>query len=406
MTSLINPGSLAAWCAALLLASTPFSHTVALRLIVGGLAGVLCIIALVRERNGVSALPPVWLPFVLWAAWSAASLAWSVEPERSEKELRNEVIYTGIALWTCYVAAQMRHAGRILLPVTAAAVTLLCALALYHYMQAGFAGYATGRHGGPGNLSTALITILPCAVLAAWYGARAGWRRAVLWGLAFIGMLLAAAYTTLSRTVWIAFGVELLVIGAFLASRHQLLAASRGRQVAAALAIGLVAATAFATLHIQEQRLAYGGLEISHDQRLMLWPEVVQYIEARPLTGYGFGRGLLRKSLNEDFKNGLLWHAHNIFLDMALQIGWPGVALFVLLLGATLREGWRLARTPVALSSACGIALLAVLAGMVVRNSTDVLLVRQNALLFWGVVGVLLAWGRQAGELPRARADA
>jgi hypothetical protein len=33
---------------------------------------------------------------------------------------------------------------------------------------------------------------------------------------------------------------------------------------------------------------------------------------------------------------------------------------------------------------------------MVVRNSTDTLLVRQNALLYWGVVGVLLAWGRQA----------
>jgi O-antigen ligase len=399
----VNPGSLAAWCAALFLGSTLFSHTVAFRLIVGALAGVLCIIALVRDRDGVSLLPPIWLPFLLWAAWSAASLAWSVEPERSEKELRNEVIYTGIALWTCYVAAQMRHAGRIILPVTAAAVTLLCALALYHYVQ-GFESYATGRHGGPGNLSTALITLLPCGVLATWYGARAGWPRALVWGVAFMGLLLTAAYTTLSRTVWIAFGVELLLIGGFLASRHQLLAASRGRQIAAALAIGLVAATAFATLHIQEQRLANGGLEISHDQRLMLWPEVVQYIEERPLTGYGFGRGLLRKSLNEDFNNGLLWHAHNIFLDMALQIGWPGVALFVLLLVATLREGWWLARAPIALSSACGIALLAVLAGMLVRNSTDVLLVRQNALLFWGVVGVLLAWGRQARELPRARA--
>jgi O-antigen ligase len=399
----VNPGSLAAWCAALFLGSTLFSHTIAFRLIVGALAGVLCIIAVARERNGVSLLPPIWLPFLLWAAWSAASLAWSVEPERSEKELRNEVIYAGIALWMCYVAAQMRQAGRIILPVTAAAVTLLCAIALYHYVQ-GLESYATGRHGGPGNLSTALITLLPCAVLATWYGARTGWRGAVPWGLAFIGLLLAAAYTTLSRTVWIAFGVELLFIGGFLASRHQLLAASRGRQIAAALAIGLVAVTAFATLSIQAEREAIGGVEMSHDPRLTLWPEVVDFIKARPLTGYGFGRGLLRKPLGEEFKDGLLWHAHNMFLDMALQIGWPGVALFVLLLLATLREGWRLARTPVPLASACGIALIALLAGMVVRNLTDTLLVRQNALLYWGVVGVLLAWGSQARELPRARA--
>jgi hypothetical protein len=31
-----------------------------------------------------------------------------------------------------------------------------------------------------------------------------------------------------------------------------------------------------------------------------------------------------------------------------------------------------------------------VLAGMLVRNMTDTLLVRQNALVFWGVVGLLL----------------
>jgi O-antigen ligase len=386
-------GSLAALYTALFLGTTLFSHTVALRLIVGGLAVFCCMVTLARAPNGVSELPPIWLPFLLWAAWSATSLVWSVEPERSEKELRNEVIYTGIALWTCYVAAQARHAARIMLPVAVGAVMLLCALALYHFRQ-GFESYATGLHGGPGNLSTALITLLPCGVMAAWYGRRAGSRLAPLWGALFIALLLAAAYTTYNRTIWIAFGLQLLLIGGFLAAYHGILAAVRGRQLAAALAIGLVAATAFATLHMQEQR--GDTLGITHDQRLMLWPEVVDYIEQRPLTGYGFGRGLLRDSLNEDFKDTLLWHAHNLFLDMALQLGLPGVALFVLLLAATLREGWRFARAPDARAAACGIALLAVLAGMVVRNSTDTLLVRQNALLYWGVVGVLLAWGRQA----------
>jgi len=388
-------GSLAALCTALSLGTSLFSHTVALRLIVGGLAALLCMIMLAREPNGVSELPPIWLPFLLWAAWSAASLAWSLEPERSEKELRNEVIYTGVALWTCYVAAQARDAARIFLLVLAAAAMALCALALYHFWQ-GFESYATGLHGGPGNLSTALITLLPCGVMAAWYGRRVAWPRASLWSALFLAVLLAAAYTTFSRTIWVAFGLQLLIIGVFLAARQRVLAAARGRQLAAALVIALVGATAFATLHIQEQRAASGGLEISHDQRLMLWPEVVEYIEQRPLTGYGFGRGLLRKSLNEDFNNSLLWHAHNLFLDMALQLGLPGVALFILLLAATLREGWRLARAPDARAAACGIALLAVLAGMVVRNSTDTLLVRQNALLYWGVVGILLAWGRQA----------
>jgi O-antigen ligase len=398
----MNPGSAAAWCTALFLASTLFSHTVSLRLILLGLGALFCAIALPSERNRVSPLPSIWLTFFLWAAWAVASLAWSVEPERSQKELRNEVVYTGVALWTCYVAAQAQHAARIILPLAAAATTLLCALALYHFGQ-GSESYATGLHGGPGNLSTALVTLLPCALLAVWYGRRAGWPRVAWWGPAFIGVLLVAAYTTLNRTVWIAFGFQLLLIGTFLAARHGVLGAGRGRQLAAALAIGLVAATAFATLHIQGQRDAGGVAGMSNDARLMLWPEVVQYIEERPLTGYGFGRGLLRQSLNEDFNNHLLWHAHNIFLDTTLQLGLPGLALFVLVLLGTWREGWRLARAPDARAAACGVALLAVLAGMIVRNSTDTLLVRQNALLYWGVVGVLLTWGRQAWEDRSAR---
>jgi len=35
-----------------------------------------------------------------------------------------------------------------------------------------------------------------------------------------------------------------------------------------------------------------------------------------------------------------------------------------------------------------------VVVGMLTRNMTDVLWVRQNSLLYWGVVGTLLGWGQ------------
>jgi hypothetical protein len=63
------------------------------------------------------------------------------------------------------------------------------------------------------------------------------------------------------------------------------------------------------------------------------------------------------------------------------------------LLAAALRQALRFAADPSAATAACGIALIAVLAGMLTRNMTDMLFVRQNSLLFWGVTGVLLAWG-------------
>jgi O-antigen ligase len=243
-------------------------------------------------------------------------------------------------------------------------------------------------------------------VAASWYSWRADARGVVIAAAALAALLMVAAYTTLNRTIWIAFGAQLLVIGGLLVFRLRIYLYPRARGIFIALAIGLVAASAFATLSIQAERQAIGAPEMSRDPRLALWPEIVDYIKARPATGYGFGRGLLRKPLGEDFQDVLLWHAHNFFLDVTLQLGVPGLALFAALLAATLRSGWRLTREPNELSAACGLALIAVVVGMVIRNSTDTLLVRQNALFYWGVVGFLLGWGRQALHRPRMPAVA
>jgi O-antigen ligase len=142
----------------------------------------------------------------------------------------------------------------------------------------------------------------------------------------------------------------------------------------------------------QAERSGVSANALHQDSRLALWPKVVEYIEARPLTGYGFGRGVLGARLQEDLGevDHHLWHAHNIFLEVLLQLGVPGAALLLVLLGAIAREGWRAARDLDQAGAACGIALLAIVAGMLVRNMTDTLLVRQNALLFWGVTGLLL----------------
>ena len=111
------------------------------------------------------------------------------------------------------------------------------------------------------------------------------------------------------------------------------------------------------------------------------------------MLGYGFGRGILRAALREELDAGNLWHAHNLVLDAALQSGLIGVVLLGTLLLLTLRQGWRLAHSENAIAVACGAALIAVVLGMVMRNMTDYLWVRQNALLYWGIVGVLLGLG-------------
>ena len=118
----------------------------------------------------------------------------------------------------------------------------------------------------------------------------------------------------------------------------------------------------------------------------------------------GFGRGILRNDLPVRFDDGRLWHVHNIFLDAGIQLGIPGVLLLGWLLGAIGATGLRLARNADPFARSCGAALAAVVAGMIVRNLTDDVWVRQSALLFWAVVGTLAALGLRAAREPSASA--
>ena len=233
---------------------------------------------------------------------------------------------------------------------------------------------------------------MPCAVIAGWYAARRGWPRWMpffAWG--FAALFLASAYTTLNRTVWLGFAVESIILGALILRRGAVPTA-RAKLLLAALAVAALAGSAAMILSIQTDREANGGgRALENDLRFALWPEIVERLGERPLTGYGFGRGLLRSPLQKELgPRDNLWHAHNLFLEAVLQTGLPGLFLLGLLLFAVARAGWRLTTGPDEAAAACGIALLAVLAGMLVRNMTDTLLVRQNALLFWGVTGVLM----------------
>jgi hypothetical protein len=87
------------------------------------------------------------MPFLLWSAWALTSVTWSLEPERSLKEWRNEVFYTGAALWVCYVAAQTRDAARVFLPVLGIAGATACLIALRDFAR-GLEHYMAGWHGG------------------------------------------------------------------------------------------------------------------------------------------------------------------------------------------------------------------------------------------------------------------
>ncbi len=169
----MNPLNLAAWCAALFLAANLFPHSVALRLTLLALGLALVVFELARARlagrpAGVQSLPPLLVPILLWAAWAALSVTWSVEPERSIKEFKNEVGYVFLGYWLCWVAAQAPGARRAFVVVLGAGATLTCVVGLYVYLVPASHPWLLRMASGPGDQSSALLTLMPCALIAIW----------------------------------------------------------------------------------------------------------------------------------------------------------------------------------------------------------------------------------------------
>lgn len=410
--------SVAKWLAVAFLASVLFSHTNALRFLLL-FAGVCAVaVAAIRARagagpDGLALIPPLLVPFLLWMAWAGASLFWSQEPELSRKEFTNELVYTLIAFWFCYLAGQAPGAARALGYGLGAAVAAVCLLAGYAFFL-DRVRYEFGLHGGAGNLSSLLITLMPGLLLIAWLSRtgeasmRAG---ALAWMcLALVGL---GAYTTLNRTIWAAFAIQIFLLGALILwwsyrdrrlDRRKLLGAA-----AAAVVVAVIASVALVQISDQRSELLRqhprkeAVLDGQSDPRLQIWPYAAELVRERPWLGMGYGRGIARKPLQQQFTAREIWHAHNLVLETAVQTGIPGVVLLLVLIGMTAVQGFRDARAGNPIRAACGIAVLCIVAGMLLRNMTDVLWVRQNSLLYWGMIGMLFGVAQaHAGSGPRS----
>jgi O-antigen ligase len=82
-------------------------------------------------------------------------------------------------------------------------------------------------------------------------------------------------------------------------------------------------------------------------------------------------------------------HAHNLFLEVALQTGIIGLGLFLLLLGSLVHRLVQYLRQKDVSLYVLGMVGCLIILGMLIRNMTDMLWVRAAALTFWGVLGVV-----------------
>jgi O-antigen ligase len=395
--------------------------------------------------------------FVLWVAWQLTPWGHTDEPYGTRLYLLRSLAYTaGFALVPVLACNARRRLLLLYGLLTAAVLQALLAIVLFstqaQYELLGFVFQqgqrATGTFPNPDHLANymAMGVAAGVAVMLAQMQPRTrqlvGWQAHLKAALEFmlstkmlvrftLVLLVIALVLTRSRMGNGAFFAGLLLVALWAMRRSTALRKPAALLVASLLVVDIIVvgqwvgldkvvnrlqATDVLVAHKQEAEAAAAGQpytqarrEESLEERLRAAHDTLYAVEARPWHGWGGGSfysvfpGFKRSELLN-----LRWdHAHNDYVQIAADVGWPGLGLLVGVFALTLRRVARLIRSPDAHERgiACGVALAmfcALLHGMVDFN----LHIASNALTLSVILAV--AWsmqsaGRSAGKAPQTR---
>ena len=357
--------------------------------------------------------PSVLVPLALWSLWSCASLAWSADPVYSRGQLAREIMDSLAVMFIFYVAGREASGLRVL--IGAALASFACFALLAIGMRVVTGAWDPGRfHHGVGAWATWIVIVAPFlfALIVPPPAGFGGGPRLLVIGFLLLALMIATARMTDNRIVWIALATVFATASLIAAIRwpHTFIRTPL-HWLAPLCVLLIVLGLALAdTIEERAQISAKGDVAISieRDPRRVLWEHVIGYLEARPLTGYGFGRLILEKRFTAETGNALLSHPHNVFVSQWLQTGLVGMIAFAAFVAALTLRYVRFARSRDDTLAFVGVIGIVLLAGFVTKDLTDDFLFRSNAKELWAMTAMLLGYGmrreRTLDEAERALA--
>jgi putative inorganic carbon (HCO3(-)) transporter len=259
----------------------------------------------------------------------------------------------------------------------------------------------------PNQVSGVLIIFVPLqlgllSALASDVGLSRARRTWIVWGLC-LSLILTGTVVLLaqSRTAWAALAFGLVGMGAIAMKRFRLVFVTL--IIAGFATLVVLGPVGMGEFLVQQGAMDASGA-VSWAGRLELWSRALCAIADFPFGGVGMNmfRRIVRPlyplfviPLGKD-----IGHAHNAFLQVALDLGLPGLVCYLALLGGTLVVGWQAFRRSrqgltrvVALSGIVGLAVHAIW-GMV----DAVALGAKQGFLWWAMVGLVVTTAIHAGR--------
>jgi len=381
------------FCFCVLVVVLPIAHTETIRAFSFGIPLGLWIIKMILQKQWIWRRTPLDIPILLFTIVGGLSLITAVDTRYSFEEYTGEWL-TGIVLFYLVV----NHFRQEQLPYFLAALlfgnVLMVVYGTYDFFQRGgslldYQVRAGSLHYIAGALATYLVTVLPYLLLAVFV--YSGWAaRGLLLLLVFLNLF--TLYLTHVRSAWLAAIVLIFLVGwKCLPKKIFLLPALAILMVLLLFAPGQV-------LKHHTKLTNPAGREPQIETVAARWALLkfsAEKISENPFQMIGFGRRSFVKKYEAfylEYKGALLWHAHNTFINLALQTGVQGLVLFLFIVYILLKFVYRRAEVEEEpLPKGFLLATFFMVVSFFLRNMADDFFVDDAALLFWMLSGTAIA---------------
>lgn len=291
------------------------------------LALVIALALLKRSPDLLRLARSAW-PAVLPLAVAWLSLSWSVAPQLSLQRLLSLTTVSALGLLLASgrdICGQLRLIAIALLAVMMITVTVVWLSPQVGVMHGVHAGIWRGWYSSRNHLARAMALACPVAVLMALGGEWPRWRASAMLSAAVVLLYLAG-----SRTAPAVASVTMAGIAALLGLRR--LTAARRQLVLRFAAAALLSSAVLAIVYAGPLFRWLGG-DAALTERGQIWRVLFDLAADRPWLGYGFGafwQGPHGPSLVAQVRLGRYpWHAHDGFLELALDLGLLGLGVFL-----------------------------------------------------------------------------
>jgi O-antigen ligase len=381
------------FCFCVLVIFLPIRETESIRSFSFGIPLGLWIIKMLITREWSFVRTPADIPILLFTIVAGLSLITAVDFHYSLEEYTGEWL-TGVVLFYLVVNNFRENQLKYLFGALLLGNLLMVGYGVYDFFHRGgvlfdYQVRAGSLHSGFGTFSTYLVTVLPYLLIAVFQVRKISTRLLIM--VLILGNFFAL-YLTQARGAWIAAAVLLFLVGWRFLPKAVFL-------VSIALAVVFVFLFAPPKIIRHQAPITAPGSPLASIETVQARWELTKFclekIKENPFQMLGFGRRSFVKKYKEfylQYKGALLWHAHNTFLDIALQTGIQGLAFFCFLLCKLLKytyEGRALENFSWRRVYLVGTFMMIIT--FFIRNLSDDFFVDDSALLFWFLSGAAVA---------------